>query len=448
MKTLRPYLLLLWLLLSASISQAQTTQSAMYDAIALMNAKNGINAIFKGHPRGYDIIDPLGKNATIPNANATPNTLRNDPASSQKIIAAILKRNAGLSATAPDDSLIAAYKDNPFLKDLFAQNAPNFAINQDATLAGLNGFAISDKSGSIAGNIGGNVVNGVADFLVQRAGEELSASVFSKLQDFIQRYPEFNILFPKTLALLKPIQPYDYAKTVIAFKAAIQEDLDNLPGQLPQLYRLPRYQLLNKQVPELTLVFASAELFSELHGKSSLSKSLHDLDTAGFLKAQNNYATMIHLADITSNSIREKLITDSEDGDYPYFSLQDIGLATHNDPGYTAQLGKFYLGLLWQQLSTYQIYDQTGAHPLADLIGRYANQTATVFNQFAASSDNLNNLGVQLATLKIRDDALTGNGKNPVSVARFALYNQLITSAMQLLQPFIADDQTGHPGKA
>jgi len=448
MKTLRPYLFLVLLLLSAGISQAQTSQSAMYDAIALMNAKNGINAIFKGHPHGYDIIDPLGKNPTVANSNATPGSLRNDAATSQNIIAAILRRNAGFSATAPDDSVVAAYKDNPFLKDLFAQNAVNFVINQDAALAGLDGFATSDKSGSVAGNIGGNVVNGVADFLVQRAGEELSASVFSKLQDFIKRYPEFNILFPKTLALLKPIQPYDYAKTVVAFKAAIQEDISNLAGELPQLYRLPRYQLLNKQVPELTLVFASAELFSELHGKSSLSKSLHDLDTAGFLKAQNNYATMIHLADITSNSIRQKLITDSEDGDYPYFSLQDIGLATHNNPGYIAQLGKFYLGLLWQQLSGYEIYDQDGPHPLADLIGRYVNQAATIFNQFAASSDNLNNLGLQLATLKIRDDALAGNGQNPVSVARFTLYNKLIVSAMQLLQPFVADDKVDHPGKA
>lgn len=447
MKTRQSYLLAFFLSFSAGFVKAQNTQSAMYDAIALMNAKNGINAIFIGHPHGYDIIDPLGIKQPLLNKASTPDSFRNDNETSQKIIDSILRRNAHLSSTAPDSILANAYSKNPFLKDLFVENKTNFIITKNPGLETLNGFTTSELSRGIPSNISGNIVNGVADFLIKRAGEELSASIFTKLQAFINHYPEFNILFPKTSALLKPIDPYDYAKTLKAMKAAIQEDLDGLPVQLPQLYQLPRYQLLNKKVPELTLVFASAQLFSELHGKSSLSKSLHDLDTASCLKEQNNYSTMIHLTNIISNSMRKKLISDNEDGDYPYFNLQDIDMATHKDPGYTSQLGKFYLGLIWQQVSCYQIYDKDGAHQLSDLIGRYVNQTAAVVNQFVASSDKLSSLGQQLATLKQRDDALKGSGQNLVSADRFTLYNQLIVGIMQLLQPFVAGDATDHPWK-
>ncbi|MCR8557263.1 hypothetical protein KXD93_06405 [Mucilaginibacter sp. BJC16-A38] len=447
MKNNRPYFLLLCLLLSTGVCCAQSTQSAMYDAIALMNAKNGINAIFNAHPHGFDIIDPLGESQPLLNKQVTPDSFIKNENVSQKIIIAILIRNANLPAGTSYNDLKKVYAKNPFLSDIFDDSKAGFKISQDATLAGLSGITISEQSGGVAGNIGGNLVNGVADFLVKRAGEELSASVFAKLQDFINRYPEFNILFPKTRALLKPIEPYDYAKTLVALKAAIQDDLDGLPAQLPLLYQLPRYKMLNKQVPELTLVFASAQLFSELHGKSSLSKSLNDLDTAGFLKEQNNYSTMIHLADITSNSIRKKLLSDSDDGDYPYFTAQDIGLATHQKPVYVAQLGKFYLGLLWQQISTYQFYDKDGAHQLSDLIGRYVSQTSTVINQFVTASDKLNTLGQQLATLKQRDDALKNSGQNVVSADRFVLYNQLIVGNMQLLQPFVQGDAADMPWK-
>ena len=447
MRTKKPYLFLLCLLHLAGIAVAQRTQSAMYDAIAMMNAKNGINALFNGHPHGYDIIDPLGVNQPLLNKQITPDSFTNNAATSQNIIASILRRNAHLSSNAPNDSLVMAYANNPFLKDIFNQNQAGFAIKQDDRLAGIYGFMTSDQSGAVGGNISGNIVNGVADFLVKRASEELSISVFTKLQTFINTYPEFNVLFPKTRALLKSIDPYDYAKTLAGLKSAIQQDLNGLPAQLPQLYQLPGYQLLNKKVPELTLVFASAQLFSQLHGKSSLSKSLHDLDTASCLIESNNYATMIHLTVIASNSMRKKLITDAEDGDYPYFSIQDIKLATHNDPGYTAQLGKFYLGLLWQQVSGYQIYDKDGGHPIADLIGRYINQTASIFNQFIAAADKLNSIGQQLATLKIRDDGLKLTGQNIMSDDRFIMYNQLLVGTMQMLQPFVQGPSADRPWK-
>jgi hypothetical protein len=435
-----PQFKLLPLLLLAVLSlqtSAQSTQSAMYDAIALLNATNGVNAILTPTSRGYNVVDPLNQKATMYNQTQIPPAYAASDSASTVIIKAILIRNAGLPIDASMADVQKAYASNPFLKNMFSANQ-RFILNLDKALAGLDNISTSNLAGGSAfENFGGNVVNGVSDFLIKRAQEELSISVFKKLQDFIQQYPEFKVLFPHTVVLIHPIEAYDYAKTFKALKEALNEDMDEMDAHIPWLYSLQRYQLLNKKVPELTLVFASTELFRQLHGKFSLAKSLHNIDTLTCLNEPNNYSAMIHLTSITSTSLRKKLLDDSEDGDYGYFTANDIKLATHNNLNYQSQLGRFYLGLLYQQIGSLQFYDAGGAHPLADLIGRYTTQTADILNQFIASADKLSILEQQLFKIKGQDDLIKSTGQSAFSAERFELYNKLIVSAMQLMQPYV-----------
>lgn len=437
MKKYRRLFLLGLMTLAGPLSvKAQLTQSAMYDAIALMNATHGVNAIFIGRPHGWDILDPVTGKLLLPNQVATPAEYLGNMANSNQIIQAVLAREAGLPANASFNDLKAAYAGNPFLSDIFTPQA-NFAAAYDQGLSTYSNVASSTQSGGELTGLAGGLANGVADFLVQRAGEEISVSVFQQLKTFIGQYPEFSILFPRTIALLAPVQPYDYAKTLQALKAALQDDLTGLPANLPQLYTLPRYQLLNKKIPELTLIFASTELFTSLHGKNSLAKSLHDLDTAACLKETNNYATLAHLAIVISNSLREKLLINAEDGEYAYFTAADIELATHNGL-YAGSLGKFYLGLIYQQLGHCQFYSQDGPHFVADALTPYAGRTEVVIGQLTRVSNQLYSLEQQLAALKKTDDGLRLSGQNLISASRYTVYKQLLDTALNLLNPLIS----------
>jgi hypothetical protein len=437
------YSITLSLVFSTFISFAQSTQSSMYDALTLMNVQHGVDALLIPNSNGFKIVDPITGNVISNNTTVIPDSLQKNEVKADSIIIAILRRQSpGLKIGTPVPQVLAAYNKNPFLKNAYVSTdgkhlsfLATTPISNPAVLTITN----SSYSGAAGANILGNLSNGVADLLLDHVTQEISISVFQKLQTFLKQYPEFSVLFPNTLKLLKPVQAYDYAKTLKSLKAALQQDLDGLPANLPQLYQLPRYQLLNEKVPELTLVFASSQLFSELHGKSSLGRSLHDLDTASCLKASNNYVAMIKLVDLLSNSMRKKLISDNEDGDYAYFSAQDLIASTKNNPASQVILGNFYLGLIYQQAGSQSFYSQDGAHPLSEMINDCASKSGQVIAEFIKSTDKLNNLETALANLKSKDQAQSLLGQNVFSADRFTLYNQVLVASLQFIQPFVED---------
>src|SRR5436305_2104069 len=113
---------------------------------------------------------------------------------------------------------MAAYQANPFLRTLvfrLTTNSDSLIHNREDSLTMVphfSGLSIPEKSGGLAQTALTNLANGVADFLVKRAEEEISISVIAKLQQFLIRYPEIDTLFPKTCALIKPFEVYEYSK--------------------------------------------------------------------------------------------------------------------------------------------------------------------------------------------------------------------------------------------
>jgi hypothetical protein len=313
----------------------QTSQSAIYDATALMNAKRGINVLLIPSSSGFNVVNPVTGQTDTTNVTAIPPYL-NNPSGCLNTIVSILARIANVHADTA--SVRAAYKDNPFLRTILNRTDslhPDFTRAPAATVAAI---AAPTNVGNETQNAFTNIANGIADFLIARAQEEISISVFAKLQQFISRYPELDTLFPKTVALIKPVQAYDYNKTLQALKDAINQDLSNLIPRIALLYNIPRYQLLNQRVPAMTLVFAASTVVSDFDGKHKIGYALHDLGSQPYIKQVNDYARVLQLISILSNSLRAKQLTDKENGDYPYITPDFISSVTHNDANQLLQV--------------------------------------------------------------------------------------------------------------
>jgi len=433
------FIIICFTLLSVIQAKGQTSQSAMYDAIALMNAKNGINGIAINRT----LVDPVTGQVTVSNTALMLAPTANIDSVLFLQTLKILARNAGIPAdSATLNTVLAAYKNNPFLSDYLQANTKKLKLNDSVAnklfAVKLLGSPMVGASGSVTG-IFDNLVNGTADFLIARAGEEISASVFTKLQQFVTQYPEFGILFPQTVKLLKPISVYEYEQALKAMRDALQNDLNTLPAHLPALYSLPKYQLLNQKVPAITLIFSASALLNELNGSSGIGRALNHLDTASFLQQKNNYSSFINLVCITSNSLREKLISGDENADYPYFSADEINKATNNNAKNKIQLAQYYLGLLYQQTKNITFYNSTGSYTIGAVIQKLdASKYEAFFNTLIRETALLNNFDTSLAAIKQHDQSsgqLTG--QNIFSVARFQAISQSAGILMQMVQPFV-----------
>ncbi|WDF75439.1 hypothetical protein PQ469_16235 [Mucilaginibacter sp. KACC 22773] len=433
--------LILFALLAALTASAQQEQSAIYDAIGLLNAKHGVNLIMMPDVPGYQMIDPV-KGVVVKTAQMTPLTGADvDPKASQQVIMKILARNAGLKDDATLDAIKEKFKDNPFLREIFSAGFKRLDADKALIPDQINGNMISTSSGSPGVNLVSNLTNGSADYLIKRANEELTISVIAKLQAFIARYPEFKILFDHTVTLIQPVEPYDYQKKLGALKCALKEDLDVLPAQLPLLYQLPRYKTLNARVPVMTLIFTASAVVNEMNGKFGLGKSLHDLDSCGFLQAENNYAGVIRVVSAVSDGLRKKTLSGDESLEYDYISPSEIAQVTNNNAANKLELSRYFLGLIYQHVSAIPFWVGQGKQSAAELLASWdKNEKLTsLIDNIIASGSKLQSLQTQLSDLK-KNDMTIGQltGKSFFSVERFTLYNQLIVTSMQLCEPFVS----------
>ncbi len=451
MKTLQIRITLTFLaMLFAFSAVAQTAQqSAIYDAIAIMNANHSINVIMIPDAIGYYTIDPItGERGNGGQTTALDASLKKSN-NSTDIIKKILKRNANLKDDATDLELQSAYSNNPFLKSLVLPTP--VAFNAAKLGDNLAPFITNPSSGISGTTFMKNVANGTADFLIKRANEEISVAVIQRLKTFTAHYPEFSVLFPRTINLIKPVAAYDYAKTLNALKSALKEDLDQLPANLPQLYSIPRYKAINDRAPVITMIFTASEMLNALHGKKSLGQSLHSLDTCKFLSAENNYASFVRVVTLTSDNLRKKSLTDSADDDLDYISTDEINKITNNQDANKAELALYFLGLLYQRGNKIPFWTGTQKKTAVDLLSAWASSSNTDFakllNKIAETSGKLQELKVELIKIKEYDQGINQLSWRPFSADRYNTYNQLIIKSLQLCEPFVTGSDSATPFK-
>jgi hypothetical protein len=410
---------------------SQSPQSQIYDAVTLLNIQHGLNALVVPVSPNYSLIDPLtGNTTTVVKGSAIPAGFLGNAEVAHQILMAVLKRNADLPADASDAMVKAAYADNPFMKDILTEK---FAADDVFTVVGSPSI-LPPASGGAGGNLIGNLVNGTADFLIKRAEDELAISIFSKLQAFMARYPEFNILFPQTCALIAKVESYDFSNVLSALESAIQADLRGFVGKMPSLYQLPKYQALNKEFTGLTLIFSASTVISDLSNKSNLPATLADLGTQSYLLEQNNYAGFIRLACLLSNGVRERYVGQSKPEMASYVNVQQIQSILPRSLADQQEFAKYFLGLIYQQMGSISFSMGTTQQTARQIVAGWLGNENKVVDLLMTISTEMKTADSALAVLKGNEQV---NPSFPKSAQRYILYAQVTGYAIKLAIPVI-----------
>jgi hypothetical protein len=421
------------------------TQSIIYDATAIMNAKHSLKALLIPNDNGFDIYDSKTgakieteqvKDSFGNVSEKIPNSLITE-VNSDDIIIEILRRYTNHTIGTAPNVIMADFAANPFLKDILDLTV----IKASSTDISSIGNTIAPPGvGGLGSNILGNLVNGTADFLIKRAQEEISVSIMEKLKQFLDKHPEFDILFPETCTLIRPIKAYDYNKALTAFKAAIKEDLSKIVSRVGKLYDLPKYKMLNKKIPALTLLFATSTALSEIEGDGGFANGLWVLSQQSYLLEQNNYASIMNLVGIVSNSLLDKKLSDPEDEPVKYINKDYIKLVTHKDPNLIALLSRVYLGLLWQKTSkiifTVGHNKETMGNFLLrwnrdDIIGKALEGVDKGLTTYTKLNEEFK---------KIKEEELTSAmyaGTNSTHFKRIVYYSKVVSGGLGLCSMFI-----------
>ncbi|AXY73717.1 hypothetical protein D3H65_06875 [Paraflavitalea soli] len=427
-----PFYILLYLIVSCFSSGAQQ-QSIIYDATTIMNAKYGLYALLTPLPGTADGGAPFTARHPLNGKEFTPLPAKFNIDSAKAVIYEVLRRNANLPVGSTPAVIMAAYAGNPFLKTIDTDNPVAFKHGID--INAVTPFIVSNLSGGLGSNILGNIVNGTADFLIKRAQEEISISVFERLKAILAQYPEFGKLFPNTCALIEPIPAYEYSRALQAFKAAIKEDMEGFIGHIGSLYDIPRYQLLNQKVPSLTLLFSASTVIAEANGDKSFAAGVSVLSQQNFLHASNNYAAVIQTLAVISNSLTDQSLNDPPNKPLNYIHPQYIAKVTHDDPAMLALLSKVYLGLLWQKTQAITFVTNAGSQTVAQFLNRW-NLSPTI-------QDALNVVNKIVALMQTAEDGLKEvkaweqtsaqlTGKNQLNTKRLTYYANLVSALLDL----------------
>lgn len=199
----------------------------------------------------YDAIEIRGKitDGTFP--------LDDDAKMAQiyKLLAAYMKNPKPTSV-----EIIKEYRENPFIKPLLGEGTGS----DDATFAPAAKAGVGNLLNKIEGLDVTNYADALAQFMVERAKEELNVAFFQKFKKYLEKNPEIAILFPETADFLSNMLAYEYSQLLNGLRDAFHEDLRNLLYNLDDVFLLPKYQQVVNEFPEILVVIRSIQIVADL----------------------------------------------------------------------------------------------------------------------------------------------------------------------------------------
>lgn len=125
---------------------------------------------------------------------------------------------ANVSKIATIDEIKNHHGQNPFVKG-YISGSPN-----SSEAIGNIGSALS-----AIGNMDVTAfADGVAQFLVERAKEELNVAFFERFNKFLNQYPEFKIIFPNTRLFIENLNAWEYANALNTLREAFDKDIKTI----------------------------------------------------------------------------------------------------------------------------------------------------------------------------------------------------------------------------
>jgi hypothetical protein len=172
-------------------------------------------------------------------------TIKVDTTNGEKVIRILYSYLSDSQKTAIDTSstvtqklnyIESFYKKNPFLTTSgTAEITPN-----------LDGLTFQTQTRGLFKSLGGlNVTtfaDGLAQFMIERANEEVNVWFFRKFKDDLNQSIELRTIFPITNSFVQITEPYQYAQNLHLLREAFKKDLSDIIGNLENLANLEKYR--------------------------------------------------------------------------------------------------------------------------------------------------------------------------------------------------------------
>ena len=231
------------------------------------------------------------------------------------------------------DVFVNAFKGNPYVQ---------FSGETRQGLR-IGGLSLNQITNRVAGMDVTTFADGLAQFLIERANEEINVWFFRRLRNELRSSVELRTIFPTTARYLVITEPYQYAQMINVLREAFRKDLRELIDNMEALATLDKYQELFKKHEELKFVavgLAGASIVSKL------KKGIHPADVIDSLAARtylrgagDNLFSGVRLLSLVSQSIRDT----TEGKGYVEVNAFKTNILQHPDAFH------LYMGLLWQQ---------------------------------------------------------------------------------------------------
>jgi len=308
------------------------------------------------------------------------------------------------NGAATEGEIKDAFAGNPFMRfapgahGANAVNAPAAVAAENPIFAALGGLPVT------------NIANGIAQFMIKRAKEELTISFFDRFKQFVDKHEEFKILFPKTVDALENLLSYQYTTMLSHLQTAFMADLSNLYSNIPTFLALPQYQAFFNRFPEVSLAIRTLGLIQSVaYGNTLPADALvnfanaSDLNNPVISQGFKDFGNAVNLAVIFSESVRDN----SPDEDRRNWISLPTFLSNAQDPIFL----QIYLGLVYQKIVEKNIAFNN--HPFAPVFAGLNGPTGPLalmraeMTQFLQLAQQVDSLIVDIRTKKAAGTTLT-----------------------------------------
>jgi len=244
------------------------------------------------------------------------------------------------------EAISVAIENNPFLKEYF----PGFggaASMPDLTKSGISMSGLIKGVGSMDVT---NIADGLAQFMVERAKEELNVAFFEKFKEKMEdpMYSDLKLIFPETFNALKQIDTkiYHLNNFIQALRETMNHDLRDLLKNSQNLIYQEKYQKYFELNPGINLVVKSGLLTA-----NALQNGKHPYELIDILASKHfgndtlsqNFTASMRVLNLFSKSILDSSNADSAVWIEPFSMFHNV---INNE-----RVLRFYLGLIYQQLA-------------------------------------------------------------------------------------------------
>jgi hypothetical protein len=225
--------------------------------------------------------------------------------------------------------------DNPFFK-LARQTQSQASLG----FLGLGSSQISKLGGLPVTTF----ADGLAQFMIERANEEINVWFFRKFKDDLDESIELRTIFPLTNAFVQITEPYQYAQNLHLLREAFKKDLTEIIDNLEDLANLEKYNRIIERSDDLKIVLvglAGASIVSKIKNGVHPADVIDSLGKKQYLGTiNNNLLSSLIVFSTLSQSLRS-----TEEGVAYIPSSEFKENILSNDIAF-----RIFLGLLYQQL--------------------------------------------------------------------------------------------------